>query len=63
MQPTGPSFSFKVVIKLASQPSCLAVFLLEGAKGPAAAESLLGDITKKAVARLILSGVSLGKAR
>lgn len=63
MVPTGPSLAFKVATKLATQPACLTVFLLEGAKGPAADEALLGDVTKKAVARLILSGVSRGKAR
>ncbi|QOV89799.1 leucyl aminopeptidase family protein [Humisphaera borealis] len=63
MLPTGPSFTFKVATKLSTQPACLSVFLLDGAKGPAADEALLGDVTKKAIARLILSGVSRGKAR
>lgn len=63
MLPTGPDFLFKVSTKPAAQPPCLAVFLCEGAKGPAADESLLDDVAKKAVARLILSGISRGKSR
>src|SRR5687767_872835 len=63
MLPTGPSFTFKVATKLASQPACLAVFLTENAKGPEADESLLGDVAKRAIARLIMSGVARGRAR
>jgi leucyl aminopeptidase len=63
MLPTGPSYTFKISTKLSTQPACLAVFLTENAKGPAADELLLGDISKRAVARLILSRVARGKAR
>jgi leucyl aminopeptidase len=63
MLPTGPSYTFKIASKLTTQPPCLAVFLPEGAKGPAADEMLLGDIAKRAIARLILSGVARGKPR
>jgi hypothetical protein len=63
MLPTGPNYSFKTASKLSTQPPCLAVFLTEGAKGPAADESLLTAIAKRAIARLILSGVSRGKPR
>lgn len=63
MLPTGPSFTFKIATKLTAQPANLAVFLAEGAKGPAADELLLGDVAKKAIARLILSGVARGRSR
>jgi leucyl aminopeptidase len=63
MLPTGPDYTIKVITKLPAHPAATAVFLGEGAKGPAAEESLLSDACKKAVARLVLSGVSRGKAR
>ena len=63
MLPIGPDLAFKISTRLTSQPAALAVFLVEGAQGPSADESLLADETKKAVARLILSGAARGKSR
>ncbi|HEX8914404.1 MAG TPA: hypothetical protein VF796_18800, partial [Humisphaera sp.] len=63
MLPTGPDYALKVVTKLPARPAAVAVLMTEGAKGPAADESLLGDVAKKAIARLVLSGVARGKAR
>jgi len=63
MQSSGSTVTFKVATRITTQPACLAVFLLEGAQGPSADERQLSDISKKALARLIRSGVSRGKAR